>query len=627
MFERDNRDPAPRQSLLGRLFGFIWGLVVTAYRLVFILVFVIFGVLLWLAFQGGKPIQVEDNIALIVAPTGFLVEQTDQEPSQQLLEDLSGDPPSQSRLRDVIEALERGAEDRRISFAVVKLDGLFGAGLPQMEEVAAAIRKFRESGKKVVAYAPWYGQDQYYAAAQADEIVMDPQGFVEITGFSVYTNFFKDALDKLGVAVNVFRVGEYKAAVEPFLRNDMSPEAKAANLEWLGDLWSDYGKSISAARKLPETAARDYVANLATGLEANRGDAAAYAKAAGLVTHVETLKEFRARMAKTVGLDPDHGSFRQINYHEYLQALHQNKGQQAAPQNQIALVVVQGEIVEGGGEQGYAGGDTIADLLDQARRDDDVVAVVLRVDSPGGSVWASEQIRREVQHLREDGKPVIASMSSVAASGGYWVSMDADEIWAHNTTVTGSIGIFGLIPTVDKPLGKLGIHTDGVGTTPLAGALRMDRPISPEWSSIIQSSINKGYQDFISGVAQARKLPVEKVNEIARGRVWSGADAKTLGLVDHIGGLGQAVEAAAQRAGLEAGDYELQEFAPDLDWADRLISRFSGGASLKLPQGALAWLQALAERSDVNRMLRWLNDPQGMYAHCFCRPSGSGRLP
>lgn len=614
-----------KPGLISRFFGLLWKIIVVGYRAALVLSFIIFGFVAWMALQGGKPVKVEDNVALIIAPTGFLVEQLDREPGQQFLEDVAGEPPSQSLLRDIVTALEEGAKDPKIAFAVLKLDGLSDSGLPQMEEITKAIKVFQATGKKVVAYGPWYEQVPYYAAAQADEIVMDPMGFLALEGFSLYTNYFKDALDKLGIAVNVFRVGEYKAAVEPFIRNDMSAEAKQANLEWLFDLWKGYGGAVAQARKLPENAADSYVSGLTAGLQQAAGDAAAYAKSTGFVTHIETLSEFRQRMGKTVGMDEDHGSFRQINYHSYLQAVSHRPLPKGAepPDARIALVVVQGEIVDGPGETGTAGGETISELLDDARRDPGVSAVVLRVDSPGGSVWASEQIRRQVQQLRAEGKPVVASMASVAASGGYWVSMDANEIWAHGTTITGSIGIFGLIPTLDKPLQKMGIHTDGVGTTALAGTLRLDRPISADWSGIIQSQIDKGYRDFIEGVAKARELPVEKVNEIARGRVWSGTDAQGLGLVDQLGGLDDAVAAAARLAQLEPGSYELEEFSPERSWTENLIARFTGHAMLGQVPGLAGWAREFLARSDVTRALRWLNDPKNMYAHCFCRPAGS----
>ncbi|MGH8446686.1 MAG: signal peptide peptidase SppA, partial [Solimonas sp.] len=472
-------------------------------------------------------------------------------------------------------------------------------------------------------------QAHYYAAAQADEIVLDPMGSLTIEGFSSYNNYFKDGLDKLGVDVHVFRVGEYKSAVEPFTRNDMSPDARAANLDWLGDLWKDYGKGVGEGRKLAATAADDYVRKFSAGLDEHGGDAAAYAKATGFVTSVETLGEFRKRMAAQVGFDDDNGSFKQIHYLDYLSAVDREteKNKKASGgKSTIALVVVQGEIVDGSGQIGQAGGDAVSDLLDEARRDEDVSAVVLRVNSPGGSVWASEQIRRAVQSLKADGKPVVASMSTVAASGGYWVSMDADKIYAHNSTVTGSIGIFGMIPTVDRGLAKLGIHTDGVGTTPLAGTLRLDRPLSPEVGHIIQAQIDKGYRDFIGGVAKARDIPVEKVNEIARGRVWSGEHAKSLGLVDEIGGLEDAADAAAKLAGLEDGAYELEEMSPKRDFASEFLSRFSGEARFAwMPASTLGWLRTLSAKTDIERYLSAFNDPRNMYAQCFCTPQQGSR--
>lgn len=611
-------------SLLRRLFGFVWGFAVGIYRIFFVLGLVVIGLVVWSAFQGGTPLRVEDNVALIVAPSGALVEQIDRDPGQELIEKLVSEAPAQTLVRDVTDALETAAGDPRIAFAVLKLDGLYDAGLPQLEEIAAAMKKFQASGKKIVAYGPWYEQIQYYTATQADEIVLDPMGMVALEGFSSYNNYFKDALDKLGVQMHVFRVGEYKSAVEPFLRNDMSAEAKAANREWLGDLWGDYLNTVAQSRRLPDDAAQQYVTGMRAGLQQLKGDAARYAMDSGLITHLETLTEFRKRMGAVVGFDEGHGSFRQIHFMDYLQATRREQlASTATPAGTVALVVVQGEIVDGEGEPGYAGGDTIVEMLDDARRDKSVSAVVLRVDSPGGSVWASEQIRRAVRELKAAGKPVVASMSSVAASGGYWVSMDANEIWAHTTTITGSIGIFGLMPTIEKPLNKLGIHTDGVGTTPLAGAFRLDRPMSPEFAAIVQSQIDKGYQDFIDGVAAARKLPVNKVDEIARGRVWSGQRALQLGLIDHTGGLVQAADAAAKLAGLEPGGYELQEFMPDRSFTARFFESFSSRMGQSLLPG---WAAQLFARADLGQVLKGYNDPRGLYAHCLCTPGLGGRL-
>lgn len=618
------------QSLLGRLFGGLWSLIVGLYRLIVVLFTLLIIAGIWFAIKGSPSQKMEDNVALVIYPTGQLVDTTDQDPAQRFFEELTGESPAQSSLRELTQALEKGATDPRITLAVLKLDSMFGAGLSQMQELAAAVKAFRASGKPVHAYGPFYDQSDYLVAAHSDHVSLDPLGLVFIEGFSVYQNYFKEALDKLGVEVHVFRVGEYKSAVEPFERNDMSPEARAANSEWLTDLWQSYGREIGEGRKLADTAAHEYVLALPGGLEKNGGNGAQLALDSKLVDSIETQQQFRTRIAQTVGWDEDHGSFRQVHYSEYLGTLEREKKLTPhAGKKTVALVVVQGEIVDGESESGVAGGETIADLLSAARQDEDVAAVVLRVDSPGGSVFGSERIRREVQNLQADGRPVVASMSNVAASGGYWVAMDADEIWAHDTTITGSIGIFGLLPTFDKPLAKLGIHTDGQGTTPLAGAYRGDRPLSPEIKTIVQMQIEQGYKQFIEGVAAGRDLPIEKVREIARGRVWSGADALTLGLVDQIGGLNEAVAAAVRLAGLEADGYELEEFKPEADYPLQRFLNFFGHAQVKVLQtwlspSLMTW-RTLAPVEGVAHSLRWLNDPRGAYAHCFCAPAVNSR--
>ncbi len=621
-----------RRPLIVRFFNGLWGIIVWAYRLVIIAMVLVTLSLLWFGAVGKRTSVIENNVALVIAPTGELVEQNDQDPTQLFAEEFNGEPPSQTVLRDLIEALDLARDDTRIPMAVIKLDNLQGAGLAQLEELNAAIGRFRATGKTVQAYAPSYAQGQYFVAAQADEISVDPLGGVDLEGLSSYQNYFKDALDKLGVKVNVFRVGEYKSAVEPFLRNDMSEEAKAANREWLGDLWSRYGAITGQARQLPPDAVDGYVRGLADGIEQSNGDAAQLALASKLVTHVETLADFRKRLSLTVGEDKETGSFRQVWYGDYLAAARlaaQGKKLVNAEEQRIALVVVQGDIVDGDGEPGQAGGDIIYDLLDEARRDEGVAAVVLRVNSPGGSVFASEQIRRAVQALRAAGKPVVASMSSVAASGGYWISMGADHIMAHESTITGSIGIFGLIPTIDGPLEKLGIHTDGVGTTPLAGAFRIDRPLSPEVGRIVQASIDKGYRDFINGVAAGREMKPEAVDQVARGRVWSGLKAKQLGLIDSFGGLDAAIVKAATLAQLGEGQYRLDEMRPEAASPLQLLAKMLGQATIRLGlMGEMkTLLLQLREVRELRGLTGWMNDPNGAYARCFCAVElGAGRL-
>ena len=610
-----------QKSLIGRVFGAIWALINGLYKLIVVTSALALILVIWLAFKGVPAPRMEDNVALVIYPSGELVESRDQDATQRFFEELAGEPPAQTPLRDLTEALEKGARDPRVTIAVLKLDQMWGAGFGQLQELGAAVKAFRAAGKPVYAYGPMYDQAGYLVAAQADQVALDPMGMVFIDGLDVYQNYFKEGLDKLGVNVHVFRVGEYKSAVEPFERNDMSAEAREANKEWLGDLWSSYGREAARGRNLPENAIPQYVAGMATALTANGGDAAQLALASKLVDQVETQQQFRARVAEKVGWDEDRGTFRQVNHREYLDILEREKKLDPPSGKVIALVVVQGEIVDGDSEPGLAGADTIARQLNDARLDEDVAAVVLRVDSPGGSVFASERIRRELQALQADSKPVVVSMSNVAASGGYWISMDADQIWAHDTTITGSIGIFALLPTFEKPLARLGIHTDGVGTTTLAGAFRADRPLTPEAQTVIQTQLEQGYRLFTEGVAEARDLPIEKVREIARGRVWSGADALSLGLVDQIGGLDEAVGSAARLAGLEPGAFRLRESTETRPF--RLLHMLDLVGTSHLHTMVRSWLPdaALKPVESVADKLRWLNDPRGMYAHCFCTPS------
>ncbi len=627
-------DMAPKKkSLIRRVFGGFWSLIVFLYRAVVIIAFCAFLFGLWTAFNGGPGRKLEDNMALVIWPSGDLVDQVDADPSKRLVEQFYDEPPSQTRLGDLIEALEIAADDDRIPLAVLKLDNIGSASMPQLEELGAAMAKFRAAKKPIYAYGPAYDQTAYFAAAQADDVSMDPFGSVLLEGLGVYQNYFKDGLEKLGVEVNVFRVGEYKSAVEPFLRNDMSDEAKAANREWLQDLWQSYDKTVSASRKQVKPGFSDrYVASFRQDLESHGGDTAKLALDAGLVNRLETLTQFRKRIAATVGEDEDRGSFRQIHFGDYLRAAHhEGRGKTAARgQKVIAEIAVQGEIVDGTGDAGQAGGETISELLSDARRDKDVAAVLLRVDSPGGSVWASEQIRRGVDDLKAAGKPVVVSMSTLAASGGYWISMDANRIFAHESTITGSIGIFGLIPTLEKPLGKLGIHTDGVGTTPLAGAFRMDRALTDEVKAIMQAQINHGYQQFINGVAAGRKLDVKRVDEIARGRVWSGKEARELGLVDEFGGSQQAAEAAAKLAGIGPGDWRVEPFEHGAPGPLSMITGLFGSAHVRLdwlPQSVSLHLRQWLQQGDVNQALSLLSDRRGMYAHCFCEPVLSSQSP
>lgn len=608
---------ANKPSLLGRFFRGIWRTIALIYALLLIVLLLIVPVGVYLAFFSGPNVTVDDNSALVWAPVGDLVEQRASGVGN-LVGSLVSQPVSQSVVRDLIESLDRAATDDRIKLAFLKLDELGAAQPGQLQDLVAAIDRFKQSGKQVVAWSPSYDQAQYELASHANTIYLDPLGYVFIPGYGAYRNYYKDALDKLGVTINVFRVGKYKSYVEPYTRNSMSPEARADNQTWLNSLWSVYGDVVSAERDLSRDDISAYIDGFADTLVSVDGNAAQMAAQAGLVDKVATLEQVRDDMREQVGTDEAHGSFRQINQVDYLAA---TDADQPAPRtdSRIALVVVEGSIVDGETVPDSAGGDTVARLIADARRDDHVAALLLRVNSPGGSVTASEQIRREVALTQEAGKPVVVSMSGVAASGGYWISMNADQIWAEPSTVTGSIGIFAVVPTFQEPLDKLGIHTDGVGTTPLSGSLRLDQPLSEPVKMMLQAGVEHGYRQFIGHVAEARNLKTEAVQRIAQGRVWSGADAERIGLVDELGDYTQAEQAAAKLAGLKVGDYALQPMQPPSSWRATVREFLSSHMASALLPG---WLAQVSNDTAINWLRHGLNDPRHLYAHCFCELDG-----
>ncbi|MES1943311.1 signal peptide peptidase SppA, 67K type [Salinisphaera sp. PC39] len=610
-----SRDSAKRGSFIGRFFRGIWRTLTVTYAVVSIAMLLLVPLVLYMTLFGGPAVTVEQDVALVWAPAGDLVEQRTRNVQEALVEQVTAERRHESVVRDLVDSLDHAAGDDRIAFAFLKLDELGGASTGQLQDLAAAIRRFKESGKEVVAWAPAYNQGAYYLAAQADTVYLDPLGQVFLQGFGLYRQYFKDALDKLGVEINVFRVGEYKSFVEPFTRNDMSPEARAANRAWLESLWQTYREGVTAGRELEAGAVTRYVEGYGDTLTRLAGDAARAALNAGLVDKLATVEEMRADMREKVGRDPKHGSFRQIFHGDYLRVA---RSEQPAPRtdSRIGLIVVEGPIVEGRAVSGAASGENIARLVSKVRRDDHMAALVLRVNSPGGSVYASERIRREIAMLRESGKPVIVSMAGVAASGGYWISMNADQIWAQPATITGSIGVFGLVPTFARPLEKIGVHTDGLGTTPLSGAFQATKPLDDTARRILQSGVEHTYNRFIREVAEARGMGVEAVDRIAQGRVWSGADAARIGLVDKLGGLERAMGAAAEAAGLQPGDYRLEVVRQADDWRSALLELLS------LEVGSLSWLPDWIARLPLDSTVRWLghglSDPRDLYAHCFC---------
>ena len=584
-----------------------------------ILLLFFFGVVL-IALRGSIP-SVPERAALIVAPEGRLVEQLSGDPLQRAIEETRSKEHAETLLWDLTDSIRAAAKDKRIPVLVLDLEHFEGGGQPTLEELARAIREFRASGKKVIAVATSYLQAPYYIASQADEIYVDPMGFVLIDGYDGYRMYFKDALDKLGVDINVFRVGAFKSAIEVYTRNDMSEDARQNALGYLNALWTSYQGATTQARKLPADALSTYVADLSKSIPAAGGDAPAVALKAGLVTGVKTRLQVEHELIGMVGEDESDGSFRSISDEDYARIVHAQRKMMTGRGKRIGVIVAEGEILDGDQPPGTIGGDSTARLIRNARMDDSVRAVVLRVDSPGGSVTASEEIYQELQALKAAGKPLIVSMSNYAASGGYYISAPADEIWASPATVTGSIGIFAIIPTVPRTLAKIGVNVDGVGTTPLSGQLRLDRALGAPARALAQSLVERGYEEFLQRVASGRRKTRDQVDEIAQGRVWAGVDGKRLGLVDELGSFDDALKAAARRAHLAS--FEVHFIEPELTWPEQLAMQlksrvarlmFSADGSAR----ALALVHELDPLAREVELLSHFTARDRLYAYCFC---------
>ncbi len=580
-------------------------------------------VLIVVVFSGGGP-EVPKSTVLVVAPAGSLVEQLGGDSIERMKQELMGGGEPETLLKDLVDAIAAAKEDKRVKALVLDLDKIGSAGLTKLQDLGAAIDDFKTSGKPVIAAADNYSQSGYYLAAHADEIYIHPMGMALLDGFGRYRTYYKDGIDRLELDWNVFKVGTFKSAVEPYLRNDMSPAAREANIEWMGDLWRAFLADISAARELPVEDLVAYSENIGALIEAVGGDTAKAALDAGLVDTIATRDQVRDRLIELVGEDEDSHSYHRVSVDDFLEAEGGDRKGQKAKGDLVGVVVARGMILGGSQPPGKIGSDSTSALIRQARQDDNVKAIVLRVDSGGGSAFASEIIRRECQLAKEQGKPVVISMGSVAASGGYWISMASDEIWAHPTTITGSIGIFGMFPTYQKPLAKyLGMRVDGVGTTSLAGAFRPDRELDPEIGKIIQSIINKGYNEFITLAAEARGVTPEDIDRVAQGRVWSGEDAHSLGLVDQLGTLEDAIASAAKLADL--GDqFSVKYIEKELDFKQKLVAEMLATAGTVFGPDHQAAADTSAPHRKVLRLveeqiqlLDQFNDTNGIYAYSW----------
>jgi protease-4 len=563
------------------------------------------------------------SAALVIKPVGNLVDQLAGDPFDRAFAELTDSAVPQTLVQDLVDGLEYAKDDDRITMVVLDLSAMPGGGLSKLKRVGNAIEEFRQSGKPVIANADYYGQGSFYLASHADEVYMHPNGVLALSGFGAYANFFKSALDKLKIDYNIFRVGTHKAAVEPYLRDEMSEEYRQSLSAFLDQLWSQYMTDIETARELEVGTVTGILDNLVENVRAVDGDLAQLALDAGLVDGLVTREQLRQKIIAIAGTNGDEGEYPSASLGDYLQQMRLLRGDRSADEN-VAIVVASGEILNGIQPPGTIGGDSTANLLRKARNDDSVKAVVLRVDSPGGGQFGSEVILEEIEAIKAAGKPVVASMSSVAASGGYWISMAADSIYASPYTITGSIGIYGMFPTFQRTFETLGINTDGVGTTAWAGELRPDRAMSEEMKTLFQISIENGYDDFISKVAMYRGMSKTDVDSIGQGQIWTGNDALQNGLIDGLGDIEIAVAAAAELADLSPDGYGQKYFEQKLEPTEQLLLDLMASAKgLGIAVGAMNKPRPSIERvadilDDALSPLIRFNDPRGIYSHCFC---------
>lgn len=593
-------------------------------RIVVNVVFIVLLLLLLsLLIPRDAAVRIDEGIAVVFDPYGTIVEEFDAAPVDRAVNQLLGTDAPQVRMRDLLAALQLAAEDTRVAALVLDLSGLQPTSLSKLQELAVPLAAARANGKRVLAYSDAYEQSHYYLAAHADEISMHPMGGVFIEGYGRYRMYMREAIDKLSIDWHVFKAGDFKSYGEPYERNDMSPQVREETAEWLGGMWEMYRTGVEAARGFETGAVTAYVGGLVDGVRTAGGDMSAYAAETGFVDQRVDYDGFVARVRDVVGAEEeDDEGFRGLGWEPYLSARQRERAPALEDRDRIGLLVASGEIVDGDPGQHVVGGDRIAGLLAEARHDERIKALVLRVDSPGGSPFASEQIRTELERVRDAGKPVVISMSSVAASGGYWIAMGADEVWAGPASITGSIGVIGMFPTFHRGLARLGLHTDGVGTTPLAGALRFDRPLGEEAATLAQLLVDGLYTEFLGLVADAREMEVSAVDAVAGGRVWSGRDAQRLGLVDTLGGMNEAIAAAAKLAGLSEYAVAVLERPPT--FRERLALSFLESRAL----APVARVYARAQQRPLARLLERLeaelgigaalNGDRGAFLHCLC---------
>lgn len=616
-------------SMLGRALRGLWWLLDASRRaLLNLLLLALLAALAWGLLHRGAP-TLKPRTTLVLDLQGRISEQRADSGSGLALRQLRGGDDAQTRLRDVLAVLDAAARDPDITQAVLLTDSLAGAGLPTLREVAAALQRFKAAGKPVFAWGSGYDQRSYYLAAQASQVWLHPMGSVSVEGYGRLRSYYKDLLDRVGVSANVIRAGKFKNAGETFAANAPSPETLASDAALYKALWNSWTTGVETARKQPAGSVMQAVDSLPQSLLEAGGDAAQWALQRKWVDALKTRDEMRtALIASGAPADGDKPqTFRQVHWTDYLAGVKPPRGGDG-----LGIVVAEGSIGDGRAGPGSIGGLSTAELIRQAREDDKIKALVLRVNSPGGSAFGSELVRRELELTRQAGKPVVVSMGDVAASGGYWISLAADEVLADEATITGSIGVVAMLPTAGATFDKLGVHTAGASTTWLGTAYDPRRDIEPRFVQLVQASVDHVYRDFIARAASARKTTPDKIDAVAQGRVWAGKDALALGLVDHLGSLGDAVKSAAKRARLAEG-YRVSYIETPAGRLERWLQRLGLAelsAGLAWPDLGSLWATAVGLPLQASVAQDSLRDLAGLAAlaarrqpfqaqvHCLC---------
>jgi len=611
-----------KTGLIRKVFRFL-GNIISAIRSLISLIFVLFFIVIVAGLFVDDIQPMPERGALYLAPSGLLVDQRSYIDPVSEIFSRSNSRDSETLVRDIVASLDHAQYDERITHVLLDTNDMAGGGVAKLEEISGALQRFKQSGKPIIAIGDNFSQSQYFLAAHADEIIMNPLGSIMLTGFGSYSSFYKEALDKLKINIHIFRVGKYKSAVEPYMGNGMSPEARADRRELIGSLWQFYTSRVEQLRGLPTGALNDLVNNMHTNLVAENGDVAALALKQGLIDRVATRREARAYLQQILPhTNGDIDSVPMAAYLNHMKLAALNASNQRKPE--IAVVVASGTILDGNQPEGTVGGDTLADIFSTIEDDEQVKAVVVRVDSPGGSAFASDVIRDAIAALRKKNIPVVISMGSYAASGGYWIATESDRIMALSTTITGSIGVFGVIPTFEESLNALGIYSDGVGTTSIAGMLQLDRPMTEQTEMILQSGVEHVYARFLALVANARETTPNAIHEIAQGRVWTGEKALELGLIDELGDLQDAIASAATLAGIS--DYKVNYRRKPLSVVEQVMMEISGNVHAAVSvMGLHSWLPVSLQRQVESvikplQILDTLTDPNHIYLYCDSCP-------